>query len=301
MKETKEIKEAKETKETKETKGTFWDGISEKNKSWIRRFCLMDDAFMSMIFQKLECTQLLLRLILERTDLTVKKVRTQHEMKNLWGRSSRLDILAVDRDGKYYNIEVQRKDEGADPRRARYYSALLDTNITEPGEHFENLAETYVIFITENDVLGAGKPLYHIKRMIEETGKEFKDGTHIIYVNSKVQDKTGRGKLMHDLYCTDPDDMYYKELADEVRYYKQEEKGVSQMCKILEEIRDDGIAQGIERGRMEGRMEGEMKQKKATAFYLQKMGLPIESIAGAVDQKPSIIESWFKETSASAR
>ncbi len=81
------------------------------------------------------------------------------------------------------------------------------------------------------------------------------------------------------------------------------------MCRILEEIRDDGIAQGIERGckegckegRKEGRIEGEMKQKKATAFYLQKMELLIEFIAGAVDQKLAIVESWFKETGASAR
>ena len=85
---------------------TFWDSISEKDRSRISRFCLMDDTFLSTVFQKNECTELLLRLVLERKDLTVKEVRTQRDMKNLWGRSARLDILAVDKDGKYYNIEV---------------------------------------------------------------------------------------------------------------------------------------------------------------------------------------------------
>lgn len=35
--------------------------------------------------------------------------------------------FAVDADGTEYNIEVQRKDNGADPRRARFHASLLDT------------------------------------------------------------------------------------------------------------------------------------------------------------------------------
>ncbi len=269
----------------------------EKDLERIRRFCLMDDAFMTKVFRRKKCTELLLRLIIGRDDLKIRDISTQYDIKNLQGRSARLDILVADKEGKLYNIEIQRNDAGADPRRARYHSALLDASTTEPGDRYENLRETYVIFITENDVLGDGKPIYHIDRTIRESNRDFEDGAHIIYVNSKIQDETALGKLMHDLYCIDPDKMYYKILADEVRYYKEDTKGVSEMCKILEEVHEEGL----EQGRMEGRMEGEMKQKKATAFYLQKMGMSIESIAGAVDQKPSVVESWIKESGASAR
>ena len=73
----------------------------ERNLKWIQRFCLMDDMFLSTVFQKRECTELLLHLILNRDDLTVEEVRTQRGLKNLWGREARLDILAVDKDGKY--------------------------------------------------------------------------------------------------------------------------------------------------------------------------------------------------------
>ena len=92
-------------------------------------------------------------------------------MKNLQGRSVRLDILAVDESGRVYNIEIQRSDQGATVKRARYNSSLLDANITEPGDDYNGLNETYVIFITENDVLKHGLPIYHIERMIEETGE----------------------------------------------------------------------------------------------------------------------------------
>lgn len=279
------------------------DDIRDKDREWIARFCLMDDIFLNLIFQKIQCTELLLRLILARKDLKVQKVGTQRDVKNLWGRSARLDILAEDEDGKYYNIEVQRKDEGADPRRARYYSALLDTHVTEPGEHFENIAETYVIFITENDVLGADKPLYHINRFIEETGVPFKDGAHIIYVNSKRQDETELGRLMHDMYCKNPDDMNYKILADEVRYYKEDTKGVKKMCQIMEEIIGEGEERGLKKGRIEGRiegrMEGEIKQAQGTVAYLQKKGLPVEFIAAAVNQSVPTVEGWIRESGAS--
>lgn len=82
-----------------------------------------------------------------------------------------------------------------------------------------------MIFITENDVFGKGKPLYCVERRIEETNEPFDDGEHIIYVKGADKDaSTELGKLMHDFFCTDPDDMNYKELADKVRYFKEDEE-----------------------------------------------------------------------------
>ena len=85
----------------------------------------------------------------------------------------RLDILAVDHENRAYNVEVQRSDSGAVAKRARYNSSLLDANLTRKGDAYDALNETYVIFITENDVLRGGLPIYHINRIIEEMGKSF--------------------------------------------------------------------------------------------------------------------------------
>ena len=128
----------------------------------IRGFRLLDDDFMSKCFEDYECVELVLRIILGKDDIKVEKVQTQYKVKNLQGRSIILDIYATDSSGKKYNIEIQRADHGAGARRARYHSSLMDADITEPGEKLENLEETYVIFITENDVLGKELPLYHI-------------------------------------------------------------------------------------------------------------------------------------------
>lgn len=176
---------------------------------------------------------------MNRKDLRVESIQVQYDIKNLQGRSIRLDILAIDIQGRVYNIEIQRNDTGAGVKRARYNSSLIDANITEPGDKYQNLNESYVIFITENDIMKKGLPIYHVDRIVRETGEMFGDESHIIYVNSQVKDQTALGKLMHDFSCINAKDMHYKILADRVRYFKEDEKGVETMCKAMEEMRNE--------------------------------------------------------------
>ena len=127
----------------------------EEDLQRLRGLRLIDDDFMAAVFEERACAEFLLQIILKRDDLTVKEVHGQYSIKNLQGRSVRLDILAVDRENRAYNIEVQRSDRGASEKRARYNSSLLDANLTDAGDDYDALNETYVIFITENDVLKA--------------------------------------------------------------------------------------------------------------------------------------------------
>lgn len=218
--------------------GSHYNQKHKEDLQRLKNFRLLDDDFLTKVFEDIECVELLLRIILNK-DLKVTEVHSQYNMKNLQGRSARLDIFAVDSNGILFNCEVQRSDKGAVPKRARYHSSLIDTNVTDPGDKYEKLPESFVIFITENDVMGAGLPLYHINRFIEETGKIFGDDSHIVYVNSQIKDETTLGKLMHDFSCTDPSDMNYKVLADRVRYFKEEKEGVFAMCQMLEEMRNE--------------------------------------------------------------
>jgi len=185
---------------------------------------------------------------LEKPDLRVEEIKVQYTIKNLQGRSARLDVFAVDNTGKRYNIEIQRDDRWAGARRARYNSSHVDANILLVNDDTETLPENFMIFITEHDVLGGNKPVYHIDRTIRETGGLFGDGSHILYVNGAWRDDSPVGKRMHDFSCTDPDSMNYALLADRVRYFKEDKEGVQTMCKIFEdfgkEMRDEGIKEG---------------------------------------------------------
>lgn len=213
----------------------------EQDLQRLRGLRLIDDDFMAVVFEDRSCAEFLLQIILKREDLTVREVHGQYGIKNLQGRSVRLDILAVDEQNRAYNIEVQRSDRGASEKRARYNSSLLDANLTESGKDYDALNETYVIFITENDVLKAGLPIYHIDRTVQENGMVFNDQAHIIYVNSQIKDKTALGKLMHDFFCTNAQDMFYPVLANRVQYFKQDAKGVATMCRAMEEMRNETV------------------------------------------------------------
>ncbi len=231
----------------------------------LRGLRLIDDDFMNVCFDGYtDGAQLLLRIILNKPDIRVKSVKTQRRMKNLLGRDICLDIDADDDAGKEYNVEVQRADKGADRKRARYHSSILDAHLLQPGDDFSDLPETFVIFITENDVIGKGKPIYSIERRIDDTDELFDDGEHIIYVNGADKNaSTELGKLMHDFFCTDPDDMNYKKLADKVRYFKEDEKGVAAMCKVMEDMRNEAVE----------------KDRIQNAIEMLKDGLSIEKVA----------------------
>ena len=222
---------------------------SEEALEIVRNFILLNDDFMKVVFADKECTELMLRIILEKEDLKVLDVKTEYTVNNLQGRGVRLDVRAVDADETVYDIEVQRSDKGAVSTRARYNSSLMDADVAEPGDNLENLTETYVIFITENDVLKKNLPIYHIERVIMETGELFKDKAHIIYVNSEIINDTALGKLMQDFRCKHADDMNYEVLSKKVRELKETDEGVDSMCKAVEDygnkLRDEGKAEGL--------------------------------------------------------
>ena len=72
----------------------------EEDLQRLRGLRLIDDDFMAAVFEERACAEFLLQIILKRDDLTVKEVHGQYSIKNLQGRSVRLDILAVDRENR---------------------------------------------------------------------------------------------------------------------------------------------------------------------------------------------------------
>ena len=200
---------------------------------------LFDDVFMNQVFlNNIPAAQCLINIILSRTDLRVVRVEVQYTVSNLLGRGVRLDIFCEDSTGKLYDIEVQNPSEGAHPKRARYNSAVMDTSNALIGDQFENLPETYVIFITREDYFGKGDPLYWIDRTLRNYNSLFGDEAHIIYVNGTYTGNDPVGKLMHDFHCTKASDMNYNVLAERVQYLKETKGGQEQMCEAMQKLVD---------------------------------------------------------------
>ena len=252
--------------------------IHQQDLERLKSLRYIDDDFMTVcLVDNYEGVELILRIVLGREDMTIKSVRTQELLKNLQGRSAILDVHAVDSTKKEFDVEIQRSDAGAGAKRARHNSSLLDAHILKPGDDTEDIPDSYVIFITENDVMKGNQPIYSVERYVTigENKVLFGDGSHILYVNGKYRGNDEIGKLMHDFSCTDPDDMNYKALAEKARYYKQDEKGVATMCKIMEDMRNEAAREAAQKA--------ELKSARETAERLIKKGkMTLEEIAECV-------------------
>ena len=225
----------------------------------IKQLRLMDDTFFNSCFDSnIPCMEVVLRAVLGNDRLRVTEVITQQSVPNLYGRAVRFDALATDGEN-IYDVEIQRSDEGAIPRRARFNSSMIDSREVSKGTLFPDLPETYVIFITEHDVWKRGKSLYKVRRTFEDTEEVFNDGAHILYVNGECRSESPLGRLMHDFFFSDPNYMYSDVLAERVRFFNEYEKGVAAMCKVMEEIYNDGIAIGEVRGEARGEIRGEIR------------------------------------------
>jgi hypothetical protein len=143
-----------------------------------------------------------------------------------------------------------------------------------------------VIFITKNDYFEEGKPIYWVERTFRETGKKFNDGSHIIYVNGSYKGNDAIGKLVHDFRCSNADDMYYSQLADGVRYYKEVERGEEKMNELLRKYAED-MAEEIAAEKVQ-KAEVEVQETKAskTAMVrnlMKNMHLTIEQAFDALE------------------
>ena len=217
-------------------------GVKQEYWERIQNMRLMDDAFMrAALKDNIEAAQLILRIILGKPDLKVVRIKTQVEVKNLYGRSIWMDADVMDNMGNLFDVEMERDKYRASPKRLRYHSAMRDTSSLKEGEDFEKLPTSYIIFVTEEDRWGKGLPLYHVDRKIEETGEDFGDCCHFIYVNGAYKGDDPIGLLMADFRQSDPARMHYPELAKRVDALKNSEEEVKKMCQAMEITYQEGL------------------------------------------------------------
>lgn len=245
----------------------------------------IDDDFMRCLFKdNIPLAEFVLRIITDKQDLIITACETQKDMKRLAGaRSICLDAYGTDSDGKRYDLEIQRQEKGADPHRARYHSSAMDIENLHAGQEFKELPDTYTIFIIEKDFYGKGEPVYPIERLNLATGKSFEDGEHILYVNGEYRGESDIGKLMHDFNCTRASEMYFDLMADRTRYLKENPKGVGEMCRILEDMRNESRKEGIKEGIKEGMKEAALRMLSAGKYALEEIvaisGLSLEEVS----------------------
>ncbi len=193
------------------------------NQERIDRFRLMDNFFMKKFFSgNFEATQLVLRIILGRSDINVISLKIESELTNLEGHRVVLDIHAKDGSGAEFDVEIQRRKEGASPQRAGYNLSLMHSHMLPKNTDFDSLKDA------------------------------FDDKRHIIYVNGAARcHDTELGRLMEDFFCQDASKINYPEIRNKFEYLKNTEEGRLEFMDYDEELIQEGLLKGAEQSKLE--------------------------------------------------
>ncbi len=83
-----------------------------------------------------------------------------------------------------------------------------------------------------------------------------------MYVNGEYKGDDPLGRLMHDFSTSNADEMYYEELAERMRFLKQDEEGVVMASKIVEEYGDIRAAEALKQGILQGAEQNAIENAK---------------------------------------
>ena len=109
----------------------------------------------------------------------------------------------------------------------------------DPGEKFENVPDVCVVFISRFDMFKDGIPLYHVDRVVRETGKAVDNGFEEIYVNAAVKDSSDVSALMEVFVSDDAYNDKFPLTSAGKRRYKETEEGQEIMCEIMEQLNEE--------------------------------------------------------------
>lgn len=77
-----------------------------------------------------------------------------------------------------YDIEMQVSDTKELPKRSRYYQGMMDLKLIDKGQYYDELNQSYVIFICPFDVFGKGRYIYTFENICKEDNRiSMGDGT----------------------------------------------------------------------------------------------------------------------------
>ena len=249
-------------------------------------------------------------------DISIQgRPQSEHESRTSpLKRQVRLDVWAEDEADAVYNVEAQKENTKNLPHRSRFYQALIDSKLLDPGEvDFSNMKDCYSIIIAPFDLFGKELYQYTFQMTCNETGQTLGDGAIRIFLNT-------HGKNPKDISPELKELLYYmehttedvtcstsrlQEIKDHVNVVKSsEEIGVKYMQeweeKILEKrkARAEGLAEGRAEGHAEGHAEG--RAEGETFRFIQLIKKKIQKsksliqIADELEEEPTDIQSLYE-------
>lgn len=216
----------------------------EEKEKIVEQLVIMDDTMFEAMCQSPDFVEELLQVVLNEPKLRIKpkSLVAQKSVKNLRGRSIRMDAYVEGEDNRVFNIEVQKADDCNHVKRVRYNASLITAYKSEPGDSFDDVQTLCMIYLSKKDIFGKGRAVYHVQNTILETKDLVDNGLVEIYINAEINDGSKISALM-DVFKKEKldnmdKDMFPKTYA-KFNSLKHDEEEVSKMCDLVEKYARD--------------------------------------------------------------
>lgn len=278
----------------------------------------LNNAFLfAAAFNDPEICRIALELILG-APIPKVNVKTEHNiLLSPDSKCVRLDVNARSEYDVNYNIEAQNSNEKNIIRRSRYYQAELDVSELKPGDDYNKLPDSYVIFICTFDPFDEGLYRYTFVERCEENGQPLGDGTCKIFLNTKGKNKDDVPKELVTFlgYFEDSSDTYVEKIDNKsiselhnrivtLKKSREWEEGYMRLEEFLleqtSEARKEARAEGLKEGRAEGRAEGQQEgvyltSVKSIITVLSTKGDVTEDVKAKIENETDVevLNKWL--------
>ncbi len=231
------------------------------------------DAFMfaAVMADEEQCRKFL-EVALEMDILEVQVVTERSFSYHPEYHGVRLDVLAEEKGTKRrFNVEMQVKKEVALDKRSRYYHAQMTMDTLLAGQNYEQLPDTYVIFICDFDPYKKGLYKYIARMRIDNIGDALSDGQITVVLSSKGKnaDQVPRELVNFLQYVNDPEktaaieSLLVDDIKERIEKIKKSRRWEERYMLLEEMMRDERLeAQQEERKRMNQLIQMLLKQNR---------------------------------------
>ena len=233
-----------------------------------------DDFMFCKVMQNPDLCKRLIEMILSDKIGKIAYISVQHNINTYeQAKSVRFDVLVQTENGKFYDVEMQVSNEKNIPKRMRFYQAAIDISFLDKGNFYNDLNDSFIIFICLFDIIGKNRPVYTFKNLcIEDKNISLQDGTKKVIINADAFNNT-RNKALKgflEYLKTGKTKSEFTRRIEEVIQTIKENEQARQEYRLMSTFEMDA--------RYKGFTEGTYNNKKETAKILKQLGDSIQKI-----------------------
>ena len=258
--------------------------VKKLGEKMVKRFedlTFTDDFMFCKVMQNPDLCKRLIEMILADTIGKITYISIQHNINAYeQAKSVRFDVLIQTENGNFYDVEMQVSNERNIPKRMRFYQAAIDISFLDKGNSYNNLNDSFIIFICTFDAIGKNRPIYTFENIcLEDKNISLQDGTKKVIINAEAFKDTEDKELkefLEYLKTGKPNNEFTRRIEEMIQTVKQNEQA-RQEYRLMSTFEMDAIEKGIYRKAIETakilKQLGDSIQK-----IIQVTGLPEEEI-----------------------